>query len=124
MRLKDIETVKGNGLELSIVEDIVKISGNIELEDPSVLITPFFNQVHQIILDENIEKITVDIRELQYLNSSGIRELVGWIMKLDELPDTKKYSIHFLCCHKNLWQETSISTLEFLNPNYITKEFF
>lgn len=123
MKLNEIESVKGNGLELKIEGQNLKINGNIELEDPSELLSPFFNSLHNTILEEKLNKIVVDIKELSYLNSSGIRELVGWIMKLDELPDEKKYSIHFLCCYKNHWQETSISTLEFLNPNYITKEF-
>ena len=83
---------------------------------------PFLNEVHASIVDNNIKDITVDITDLRFLNSAGIRELVDWVMKLNSLEDDKKYKIKFLCSSEHKWQESSMSTLIYLNPDYTSKE--
>ena len=71
---------------------------------------------------ERVKDIIVDITNLRFLNSAGIRELVDWVMKLNSLTEDEKYKIKFLCSSEHKWQESSISTLIYLNPEFTSKE--
>jgi len=118
-----VKPIEESGVVLKAEGETVTISGNIEIQEPGRIMSPFFKAVHEGILSNNIKAVRVDITKLDYLNSSGIKEIVDWVMKLDELPENKKYQIKFICNPNALWQETSISTIEFLNTDFIAKEF-
>ncbi|HOV14443.1 MAG TPA: SiaC family regulatory phosphoprotein, partial [Spirochaetota bacterium] len=114
-------TVSESNVILRAEGDIVSISGNIECEKPDKFMTPFFNEVHNEILLKGMKEIKLDIRKLGFLNSSGIKELVDWINKLNDLNDNEKYVITVLTNPDYLWQESSITTLGYLNPQFIKR---
>ena len=84
--------------------------------------TPFFERVHNSIIERGIKQIKLDITRLQFINSSGIKELIGWITKLDYISENNRYMINIKINENILWQERSASTLVNLFPEYITKE--
>lgn len=114
--------VKEANVELKIENNIIYMSGNIDCQKPRYFMEPFFSKAHKYFIDNGIKKVTVDITDLKFLNSSGIRELVDWVMKLSELPEKQKYLITFLCNPDYLWQESSITTIAFLDSEHIKKE--
>lgn len=119
----EINEVKDKGILLKVENDRVYIIGNIESRQPGDFMTHFFSELHNMLVDKAIGLIEVDITQLKFLNSSGIKELAKWIMNLNSLPDEKKYKIKFICDKNLVWQDTSIATLTFLNPENILKEF-
>jgi len=99
------------------------MTGNVDSAQPGKFMLPFFNEVHESIVKNDIKEIEVDIKGLNFLNSSGIKEIVAWIMKLETIPANKQYKIKFLCNKDLLWQESSISTILFLNPDLISQQY-
>ncbi|NOY09342.1 MAG: hypothetical protein GXP33_10940 [Spirochaetes bacterium] len=100
----------------------VKFSGDIDMEDPSTILDPLFKKLHEGILQQNIKEVVCDFRELNFLNSSGIKAMAKWIMKLSELDDSSKYSIKILYSKDITWQSTSLPTLTYLVPGAVTIE--
>jgi len=111
-----------SGVELKASGTTVTISGSINHPKPGMFMEPFIDEVHNSIVANGIKAISVDITNLRFLNSAGIREFVDWVMKLNELDVAKRYSIKFLCNAEHKWQESSMSTLIFLNAEYTSKE--
>lgn len=117
-----IASVHEAGVKLEVKGNILYISGNIISETPGVFMAPFLRSLHENIVKNGLKTITLNVTELTFLNSSGIRELVDWILLLEELPAEKQYSINIIYNSRHLWQESSVSTLVYLNPNLVTKE--
>ncbi len=116
------KSVNDSGIEMRVEGGNVIIAGNVEVADPGKIMGPFFKEVHQNILENNMKGVKVDITNLTFLNSSGIKEFVDWVIKLEDLSDDQRYKITFLCNPDLIWQESSISTIELLNSDYISKE--
>ncbi len=115
--------VNESGVTMTVSGNKIVMKGNVDSAQPGKFMQPFFAEVHENILKNGIKSIEVDIKELNFLNSSGIKELVAWIMKLESVPAAEQYKIKFLCNKDLLWQESSISTILFLNPDMISQEY-
>jgi len=100
----------------------VKFSGDIDMEDPSIILDPLFEKVHNGVLENNYKEVMADFRELNFLNSSGIKAVAKWIMKLSEVDDIQKYIIKIVHNKDITWQVTSLPTLTFLVPGAVQVE--
>ena len=123
MNKVNFDEISMDGTSLKVITQskniILKIDGHIELKEPDKIFDPFFENLHNKLLENKVKKITCDIKNLVFINSSGIKSLINWIMKLNDLEDSKKYKIIFLH-NKNIpWQTTSLKNLCFLVPNFI-----
>ncbi|MCG8570109.1 MAG: STAS domain-containing protein [Spirochaetes bacterium] len=116
------KVVQEGNVELKFEDNKIYVSGNIDCQNPRYFMEPFFSEIHEHMINSKLKKIVIDITALKFLNSSGIRELVDWVMKLDTIPDDQKYAITFLCNPEYLWQESSIATIVFLNSDFVNKE--
>jgi hypothetical protein len=117
----NIATVNNSGIEMKISGSTVIFSGSINHPRPGEFMEPFIQNVHDAIVKNGIRAIKVDITQLRFLNSAGIRELVDWVMKMSSLPDDQKYKIQFVCSTEHKWQESSMSTLIYLNSENLSK---
>ena len=116
-----VDIITSSGIEMKAEGTTVFISGSINHPRPGEFMEPFIQKTHESIIEQNIMEIKVDITNLKFLNSAGIRELVDWVMKLNHLPEEKKYKIQFLCSSEHKWQESSMSTLIYLNSTCLSK---
>ncbi|MCK4798257.1 MAG: hypothetical protein KAT05_12825 [Spirochaetes bacterium] len=114
--------VDEDGIMMQIENGIIYISGYIKCSNPGRIMKPFIKEVQDNILKNEIKSIKINISNIKYLNSSGIKEIVNWALKLDRLPDNQKYSITFLYNSEIAWQETFLSSLVCLNSDLIKKE--
>ena len=117
-----LSPIKQSGMILSVEGTTVYFSGCIDTPRPGKFLQPFLAELNREIINNDIKAITLDVTQLSYLNSAGIREIVDWIMTLDQLPEHQRFSIHFIYNSKYVWQESSISTFVFLNADFISKE--
>jgi hypothetical protein len=113
-----ISPVHYSGVELKAEGTHVKFSGFINHPRPGEYLAPFIDAVHNAIIEEKIKEVVVDLTDLRFLNSSGIREFVDWILRLNNLEDEEKYTIKFLCSNEHKWQDLSMTTITFLNPSH------
>lgn len=105
----------GAGVEVHFV-------GDIDMEDPSVILDPLFEKVHSGVVQNKITEVIANFKELNFLNSSGIKAVAKWIMKLAMLPPDKKYNIRIQHNKAITWQVTSLPTLTFLVPGAVKIE--
>jgi anti-anti-sigma factor len=67
-------------------------------------------------------KIIVDLRELEFMNSSCLKSFVTWISNVRELDPEKQYAIHFVSRPEILWQRRSLHALRCFAVDLITVE--
>jgi len=119
-----VESIKQDRIEIR-VEDatkgvVVRFIGDIDMEDPSKLLDPFLAKVHSEAIEKKLEVVSADFTKLNFLNSSGIKSIAKWVMKLSTAEH--KYKLRFLHDPSISWQATSLQTLTFLVPGAVTVE--
>jgi hypothetical protein len=100
----------------------VTIVGDIDMQDPSVILDPLFDKVHKGAMSSGLKVVNFDLKQLAFLNSSGIKAIAKWIMNLASAPADKKYLIKILQNKSIPWQTTSLPTLTFLVPGVVQIE--
>jgi hypothetical protein len=126
MNRLNIEPIAEGNIRVEIVDDgpslAVNFIGEIDMQDPSSLFDPLFTKLHEGLVALKIPTVTADFRALAFLNSSGIKAIAKWIMKLAILPPDQKYQIRLIHNRKISWQATSLPTLTFLVPGAVRVE--
>lgn len=98
---------------------VLKFIGRIDLQNPNLVLAPFFNELHEKIVQNGIKEVKCDIRDLHFINSSGIKCLILWILKIPNLEQKDQYNIVFVIDNNVTWQKSSISFLTALIPDKI-----
>jgi len=126
MNKLNIASVSQGKIQVDLLDNseglTVKFVGDIDMEDPSVILDPFFEKVHQGMVAHKIPFVVADFHGLTFLNSSGIKAVAKWIMKLAMLPPDQKYVIRIAHNKAITWQVTSLPTLTFLVPGAVKIE--
>ena len=68
------------------------------------------------------QKVIVDFRELEFMNSSSFKVFVTWLSKVQESPADKHYRIHFLSNPNMHWQRRSLAALSCFAVDLVTIE--
>ncbi|MCU0846268.1 MAG: hypothetical protein MUD12_00090 [Spirochaetes bacterium] len=110
-------TVGDNDSGLSI-----KMSGMIDMRDPTLDILPYLLKIHEEVLKKSLKNIKADFTDLTFMNSSGIKTIISWIMKLNDVPVEKRYKINIIYNPNITWQESSIQVMQQLFPDFIVVE--
>ncbi|MBN2444768.1 MAG: hypothetical protein JXJ04_25655 [Spirochaetales bacterium] len=113
---------KREDLQMIVHGTTLSISGSVSMSNPAEILEPYIIKLHNKLVEEGIKRITLDLTRLAFLNSSGIREIVNWILLVNALPAEKRYAVHIKYSSKYLWQESSTSTFVYLNPDLVSKE--
>jgi hypothetical protein len=119
-----IEEINTNRINITVSDTPegvqLTFKGDIDMQDPSTILDPLFEKVHKGANEKGFTQIQVDFKELNFLNSSGIKAVAKWIMKIAD--SGKKYSIKLLHNREITWQATSLPTLTFLVPGAVKVE--
>lgn len=111
------------GLTVSskLSQDVLRLSltGAIEMRDPGVLLNPYWIRVDEETRKLGIKQVEVDLRDLSFMNSSGLLTLVRWITRAkSHTADAYRMVLRF---DRNVtWQRASIPTLAKLAPEIVT----
>ena len=97
------------GFTISLQENLLQFSGKIERFDYSAL-EHFLEQVEEALPDHDC---FVDLTELSYLNSRGLRTFVNYILK-------SNHAFTLRINNSAMWQKQSFPMLKFLRPERIT----
>jgi len=71
----------------------------------------FLDEVHDESMRSNVKQTTVDLRQLEFMNSSCFKCLISWITILQELPPSAQYKVMFISNPKMHWQKRSLHSL-------------
>ena len=97
----------------------VKVAGAVEMRDPGELLNPYWVALDEEALHKGIQRVEVDLRDLSFMNSSGILTLVRWITRAKGHPTGAGYTLVLKYDRNVTWQRTSVPTLAKLAPNVV-----
>jgi hypothetical protein len=100
----------------------VVFRGTISTVNPAVILNPFVDAVHGELAKLGKHRVRVDLRELEFCNSSGFKSFIHWIERIGALPDGTRYSLHFLSNPARKWQRTSLLALSCYGVNSVSME--
>ena len=97
----------------------VVFSGMIDIREPTKEILPYLLKIHKTILENAFNKVYIDLTGLDFMNSSGIKTFISWIMKVNEMPQADRYNITIIYGPDITWQQSSVKVIKRLFPDFI-----
>jgi anti-anti-sigma factor len=86
----------------------VRLRGSAELGSKATL-DEFLSDV--FAASHGRRQVVVDITALEYMNSSSLKSLLTWIVKVRDLPEHERHKIRFLSNPELHWQQRSLHSL-------------
>lgn len=112
-----LETSAG-GVTYGATGDTITIKGAIDCAKPGEFLKPFLNEALNQTINGNMKEVKIDVRNLKFLNSSGISEFTDFILEMGKLPEEKRFLIIFLTNFKEYaWQASSIKMMSLLSKS-------
>ena len=90
-------------------ELILQLVGTADARYTSELAT-FVGQVQEVALG-TVQRVVIDFRDLEFMNSSCFKAFVTWLQNLLELEAAQQYRIRFLSDPGKHWQGRSLKAL-------------
>jgi len=97
----------------------VSLSGTADVTTQTAL-DRFLREVHQEAQRRQAEQVTVDVRQLEFMNSSCLKCLVWWVSAVHDQPPEGKYHIIFVSSPSVYWQRRSLNALACLAGDVIS----
>jgi hypothetical protein len=121
--MSELSTLKVDSLTVTPKQDgdvlRVVMTGAVEMRDPGGVLNPFWSRIDDELKARGIKRVEVDLRDLNFMNSSGILTLVRWITKAKSHTAEDAYQLVLQYDRNVTWQRTSIPTLAKLAPNVV-----
>lgn len=96
----------------------ITVTGAVEMREPGDVLTPYWTRVDAEVRRRRVRRVEVDLRDLNFMNSSGILTLVRWIT-LAKGHGADSYQLILQYDRNVTWQRTSVPTLAKLAPNVV-----
>ncbi|MES1182362.1 MAG: hypothetical protein ABUL60_01035 [Myxococcales bacterium] len=96
----------------------VAMRGTIAIPDPGLLLGGCFRRIHEAALADGLKELSVDVRQLTFVNSSAIRLFVDWSSWVS-LARPNGYLLRFRTDRRITWQRTSFAVLQSLGGKAI-----
>lgn len=112
-QLSQLAPHESEGLSIRISEEtVVVMAGKITSLDPSAAVQPYLKSVHAAALADKVARVSVDVRQLAFVNSSAIRLFIDWAtwVKTAAAP----YQLVFVTDKTITWQRTSFVAIKSL----------
>jgi hypothetical protein len=68
------------------------------------------------------DEVVVDIRELEFMNSSCFKSLLTWIVRVQDLPEARRHKIRFISNPTLHWQKRSLHSLASMGGGLVEVE--
>lgn len=117
--LSQVEVPQLASFELSITPPSgVAMRGTIAIPDPGLLLGGCFRRMHEAALADGLSELSVDVRQLTFVNSSAIRLFVDWSSWVSAARPSG-YLLRFRTDRRITWQRTSFAVLQSLGGKAI-----
>ena len=118
MQISSVQAAGGR-VSLRAEGDTVFVAGEIDQQSPRDFLAGFLEIVHNMALGEELTEVKANVTQLVFLNSSGIKEFLTWILRRHRVAPEKKYKINFLFDPGVAWQPVTLPRLRDLDPDGI-----
>jgi anti-anti-sigma factor len=88
----------------------ITLTGNADLNVKADL-ERFMLAVHEEARRTGAQEVVVDLRALEFMNSSCLKSFVWWISSVQALASSSQYRITFVSSPAMYWQRRSLSAL-------------
>jgi anti-anti-sigma regulatory factor len=79
-------------------------------------------RVHEETVRAPRPEVVVDLRDLDFMNSSCFKLFLTWIMRVQELPEAGQYGIRILSDGDKHWQRRTLGALSSFATNIVRVE--
>jgi hypothetical protein len=93
----------------------VSCSGILDVADVEARLGPPLMRLHESILDRKVPLVRLDLVEVEYMNSYGIKVLASWFYKVENKKPS--YSVEVLYDPASTWQRWSLKAVQILAPS-------
>jgi hypothetical protein len=105
-----------------VAPNMVELRGAIALRDPKTELGAWFSALHAAALEDGLAELSIDVRELGFVNSSALRVFVDWATLVRGEPEARRYRLRFVSDPRITWQKTALGALTALLPDVVTVE--
>lgn len=99
-----------------------RLRGTADVESRPALET-YVEGLHKEACRLGMSKVVVDLRELEFMNSSSFKVFITWLAQVKELPPDAQYRIHVLSNpNTHQWQRRSLAALSCFAVDLVTIE--
>jgi len=98
---------------------VVRLSGTADLRVTET-VEKLLTTVHQQATAGHVAEVKVDLRGLEFMNSSCFKSFVTWISQVQEMAEGAQYRILFISNPAILWQRRSLNALSCFAAHLIT----
>lgn len=89
----------------------LRLVGNADLRAATAFAT-FVRQAEAVAVAARLREVTIDLRELEFMNAVCLRELAAWVSRLQAMPATTRYRLRFITDPGRHWQRLSLPMLK------------
>jgi anti-anti-sigma factor len=75
------------------------------------LVEVLLDRIHTDARTLDVNQVVIDLRQLEFMNSSCFRHFIGWIATIQELDQGRRYDVKFLSKPSYHWQRRSLQSL-------------
>jgi hypothetical protein len=104
----------GDGLKMDLV-------GNADL-NVTAMLDRLVDELHREACRVGVREVVVDLRQLEFMNSSCLKSFVWWIGNIQKLEPAKQYKLRFLAVSSRYWQRRSLGALAGLALDLVSIE--
>jgi anti-anti-sigma factor len=79
-------------------------------------VAAFFDRLHSELCRTRAPRVLIDLRELRFISSSGIKVLATWIFSIAKLEPRDRYRVTFLTNPNLGWQRPTLEAFQSLAP--------
>lgn len=97
----------------------IKFSGEADVEAKPE-IDNVVRKVHEEAMRLATERVEVDLRQLEFMNSSCFKVFVSWLSSVQDLDREKQYKINLLSNPNLHWQRRSLAALSCFAVDLVT----
>jgi len=97
------------------------VSGNADL-NVRLALDRFLTTLHREARLHGVKEVTVDVRALDFMNSSCLKSLVSWVTQIQDLPRGQQYRVTFLSSPTMYWQKRSLHAICCLANDIVSVE--
>jgi hypothetical protein len=77
-------------------------------------------RVHAEATRLKVTEVVIDLRGLEFMNSSCFKSFVSWVTDIQDMPDDRRYKVQFLSNPNYHWQKRSLHSLRCFAVELIT----
>jgi hypothetical protein len=97
----------------------IVMTGSLESRDPRASLDPYWTALDAAIRREHVKRVVLDIRGLDYMNSSGILTLARWLINVTA---HSTYGVVIEHDPDVTWQHSNVPVLAKLAPTVVHVE--